>query len=194
MMDTEIATAAADTEFWKFAVENGVSLLVVIILFVGVLIWIIRRLLASQETQAEKLAGTIAETARLNGRVHYEVSRSITSLARQTRRLGEGQAATLQALIAQPARYALEKAKARDGGWTDAELAERRRTVKEADASMVSAARWSSDDERTTGDPDESIEDRIRRLRMEAELASTPDRADELTRRAIMLEAELTAQ
>ena len=178
-----------DPSWYQTAIENGASYLVVVALFVVALGMMLR----SHSKAQKDTNDTIKETARVGARGLYEVSKSVLSLSRQTRRLGEGQAATLQAISAQPARYALEKHRAINGGWTPAELAERRRRVDAADQALESAASWATEDTVDGSDPLETIEERIERLRVEADISSNTERADELRQRAAMLEAELTA-
>ena len=189
MMETEAAAAAVDWTRILLAYGPIAGTCIIGLVIVG------RQNKQTADALRQLAMGFAAEmkeSTRLKGRVQHEATRAISGLTRQVQRLGEGQAALMQATLAQPARYALEKHKARNGGWSPEELAERVEIVRRADESLTNAAEWDSS-ERSTGDPDESVESRIRRLRMEAELASSPERADELERRATMLEAELTA-
>jgi hypothetical protein len=190
-MDEVMVTPANDPELWKFMIENGVSFLIVVILFVFVLVWLIRRFLASQERQAHASAQALMESTRLQGRVTYDLSKSIRAQTNQTRLGNTRIAAMIEVLRSQPAQYALQKHKALNGGYTDQELDDMRRRVRHAEESIEDAAEWNTDEAMNSHDPDETIEEKITRLELKASLASTEERANELLMRAKILREEM---
>ena len=178
----------ADPGWFQIAIESGAGFLVVVALFVVALGMMLR----SQSKDRCEMTKALTEAARLGARAQLQTSRAIHRQSHLSQRVSQTLTALISEVKVQPLRYAIEKEKALNGGWKPHELEEYQRRIDSSDTALASASSWPSDDYRLSEDPDETIEDRIGRLKIEAETASSKERRVELEHRIAMLRAELT--